>query len=449
MKQLSLNTRSLGLVFTVLCGQVAAIGMARLALAQPVLALGLMYAVGFWIVAWKRPHVALMLIFASAPLQNDLGGTSLRFSLAEVHLGLALPVVLLKCWAEKRRLVLGPAIVPVLLYLAVCFFSSLQTWRGGVAANSLLQMILYMVIAVGLFASLPRDERDFLPAFNLLVVVCIALVVLGSAVGYPRLGLNKNGIGASLACAVLVCIEMWFSARDARSKLFAGAALAILAAGLMLTVSRGSWLGAFVGIVFICLMRRQVGLMLRAFVVLLPVIVVSWNLLPAKTQAYATGFETKRYNIQARYESVDLARSYYEKNTTYGSGVGLRKTYDATNVQWLTLAETGVLGLFCFMLIHVVFITVVWRARHKFSRDDPRFSLLCIGGALMLYKLAHGSVDHYWSRGALTIVWAGVGMAAYACAVSRQKQPSEEMVSFAPIGAAPQLSAPVPAHEYS
>lgn len=449
MKQLSLNTHSLRLIFAVLCGQVAAVALARLALAQPVLALAMVYAIGFWTVAWKRPQVALMLIFAAAPLQNDVGGGPLKFSLAEVHLALALPVVLLKCWLERRRLTMGPAILPVLMYLAVCFFSSLQTWRGSTAAISLMQMILYMVIAVGLFASLPRDERDFRPAFNLLVAVCIGLVLVGSVTGYERLGLNKNGVGASLACAVLVCLELWFSARGTRRKVIVGAALAILTMGLLMTLSRGSWLGAFLGMVFIMAMRRQVGLMLRAVVVLIPIIAIFWNLLPAKQKEYTTGFDKKRYNIQARYKSLDIARGYYEKNTLYGSGVGLRKTYDATNVQWLTLAETGVLGLVTFLLIHVVFLSAVWRARRRFARDDPRFSLLCLGGALLLYKLGHGSVDHYWSRGALTMVWAGVGMATYACAVSRQKQPAAEMVSFAPIDQTPQLSAPVPAHEYS
>jgi len=30
---------------------------------------------------------------------------------------------------------------------------------------------------------------------------------------------------------------------------------------------------------------------------------------------------------------------------------------------------------------------------------------------LVLGKLVHGMVDHYWSRGAIMIAWASVGMA--------------------------------------
>ena len=37
-----------------------------------------------------------------------------------------------------------------------------------------------------------------------------------------------------------------------------------------------------------------------------------------------------------------------------------------------------------------------------------------IGGALMLSRLAHGQVDHYWSRGALILAWTGKGMALHA-----------------------------------
>jgi hypothetical protein len=36
---------------------------------------------------------------------------------------------------------------------------------------------------------------------------------------------------------------------------------------------------------------------------------------------------------------------------------------------------------------------------------------VALAGGLVLGKLAHGLVDHYWSRGALMIAWAMVGMA--------------------------------------
>jgi hypothetical protein len=40
--------------------------------------------------------------------------------------------------------------------------------------------------------------------------------------------------------------------------------------------------------------------------------------------------------------------------------------------------------------------------------------LLALGAALVVSRLAHGLVDHYWSRGAIMIAWAAAGMATFA-----------------------------------
>jgi hypothetical protein len=37
-----------------------------------------------------------------------------------------------------------------------------------------------------------------------------------------------------------------------------------------------------------------------------------------------------------------------------------------------------------------------------------------LGAALVVSGLAHGLVDHYWSRGAIMIAWAAAGMATFA-----------------------------------
>ena len=43
----------------------------------------------------------------------------------------------------------------------------------------------------------------------------------------------------------------------------------------------------------------------------------------------------------------------------------------------------------------------------------------------MTYKLFHGMVDHYWTRGALTIAWAGAGLTitAYHAFMARKPAP--------------------------
>jgi O-antigen ligase len=256
----------------------------------------------------------------------------------------------------------------------VCLFSSFQNWRST-APTSLIQQLLYMVLAVGVFSSLASDKDDFRLALNGLVCVGVFMAIAGMATDYRFLGYNKNGIGASLACCMLVSLELWFSAETPKMRRLLGLAMLILGAGLMFSLSRGAWLGTLLGAISIVCLRRQFRLLIKASLVLVPLIAVGWNLMPQSAKEYATGIDReKNYNIRLRYESLDIAKGYYEQNPVYGMGVGLRKEYDATNIQWLTLAETGVLGLGAFLLIHVVFLRMVWTTRRYFPQTDIRYS---------------------------------------------------------------------------
>lgn len=421
MRTLARPSKVLWAVF--LSGQIAAIALARVALIQPLYALGILYAIGFCVLAWNRPAIALALIFAAAPWQQSLVPSApVLFSLAEVNLALMLPVVLLRNAVEKRRLLLGPVALSLALYFAICLLSSLQTWRGRDALVSLLQMGLYLVIGLLIFSSYARREEEFLPGLYGLIGVGIffALTVLILRTNYV-LGLHKNGVGASLACAFLVGVEFWFRSRDPQRKRWLLVALSIIVAGLLWTLSRGSWLGALVGLAWIVVLRGEWKLLWRGALVFLPLVAIGWSALPQSEREYTVGFGRDRWNINERYRSVEFAREHWEKSPIYGVGVGLREEYDATNIAWSTLAETGVLGLAAFAAIHVVFFHALWKVRSRLAHDDLLFSLVVIGGALLWRQLAHGMVDHYWGRGPLTMTWAAVGMAIYALSVARRR----------------------------
>ena len=89
-----------------------------------------------------------------------------------------------------------------------------------------------------------------------------------------------------------------------------------------------------------------------------------------------------------------------------------------------TASFTFSLGAATLLLIHLAFFRMVWRTHYRIERSDALFSLLCIGGALVLNKFVHGMVDQYWSRGAVMAAWAGAGMATrtYYVAAARDAQ---------------------------
>ena len=400
---------------------------AAVALGQPLYVAGVAYVIAVSAVAWTRPDVALLLIFASAPFQSDIGGQeAVKSSVAEVNLVLSLLVFLLQNVARKKRAGIGPLAIPVVLYFGVCALSSALHWQRTQAITSLAQMFLYFVVTVLLFAHFARRPEHLRRALIAFVVIGVLLGVLGPATSFGLLGMNKNGIGASLSCAILVCLELWIVADNRRMKIWLGTALVVIAAGLLLSLSRGAWLGALCGLALITVVRRQFTLLLRAGLILLPVLALCWFALPQEQQSYATDFNPNRTNIGARLQSVDLAKNYFEQSPIVGVGVGLRKQYDATNLVMSTLAETGVLGLLTFSLIYVALFRMIWWTQKRVPRTHIQFSFLVLGAALTGCTLAHGMVDHYWSRGAITLAWASVGMATGVfLAVKGQQQPGK------------------------
>jgi len=372
----------------------------------------------FLVVCYQVPKIAPLLILALAPFNYDIStGGPLRFSVGEINLLLAAIVFVLRV----RRVRWGPLTLPAVAYLFCGIISSVMSWRDTSLA-SLIQMAIYLVLAVVVFTSFLNDARDFRWAFYGLVIsgLIIACAVIKARSGYV-LELHKNNVGASLACCVVVTAELWFSSTKAVSRNVFAFALLVLVAGLFFSLSRGAWLCATCGLFVLLMIRREFGLLVRVCLVMVPVLVLCWSYLPDKGKDYATDLSEGNWNIKMRLESIDFARSEFRKDPLFGVGVGLRKEFDATNVFWLTLAETGVVGLGMLVWLHVSLIRMGWGLRFQLHPKDPCLSSAALGVALVSGKFVHGLVDHYWSRGPLLITWAAAGMATHAYFVVRKR----------------------------
>jgi O-antigen ligase len=280
----------------------------------------------------------------------------------------------------------------------------------------MVQMVLYLVVTLVVFAQLlPLGSNFHLCFYGLMLVgTFLASAALLTNSTYI-LGLHKNGVGASIASALVVGIETWSMRKKQKYRWVLALSVLIMAGGLLHTLSRGAWLATVVGMVTISLVRRDFKKLVRLILVMGPLVAICWAALPDASKEYAMGFDSQRANIAARYHSMHFALDKFYENPVYGLGVGLRKEYDATNIVFATLAETGVVGLAAFLLIHIVFVVTMSRTQMQLTPRDPVYSLPALGAGLLVGKLCNGMVDHYWSRGALTMAWAatGMGLSAY------------------------------------
>lgn len=367
---------------------------------------GASYALLFWSIALRYPAVPITFILGLAPFQNDVSVLpGLHFSLSELHLLLSVPLL----YFRRRGVLLGWMGGPLIIALGITFLLTLTHWRGT-SGVSLVQMALYWVVVVAVCSSLPRAPEDLELAWKGLLWV--GLLISGMAVVSRSsyfLGLHKNGIGASLACCLVVAVDQWLRSKAVMRVVFAGL-IGLIGFALILVLSRGAWIAATVGVASLMIWKGRFWSLVKLSFLLIPVIGLSWALLPDESKAYAFGFDPTRYNIKARHLNDEFAKSEWDSSPWLGVGAGLRKEYDATNVFWLTLAETGPLGVGAFFGAHGVVLLGLWR-RRSLVKGTPADSAMGVAGALLLGKLVHGMVDHYWSRGAITIAWGSVGLA--------------------------------------
>ena len=379
------------------------------------LIVALLYAGAFWAISWRYPGVALALIFATAPFQNDLsGGGGAHFSFAEINLVLALPLFVAMLIVGARKMRMWPLFWTSAAYTLACVMSAFIQWRPSSAPTSFVQMGLFLFVVVPIFALLGRRPSDLKPALWGLLFIA-AFLGLGKMLhpSQETFGINKNGMGGSMACALIVAAELWFhyEHKPKRYKWSIVALMAVISVGLLLTLSRGGMLAAAGGIILIAALRRQFALIGRIALVLIPVGALVWNFLPQDSRDYATSFSSERGNIKQRYINTDNTLKAWQSNIWFGAGMGLRKDLDATNLVVMALGETGLVGLVTFLGIFVSYFVSLWNARARLPRDEFAFSLLCIGGGLMLSRFLQGLVDHYWARGPTMMAWAAAGMA--------------------------------------
>lgn len=392
---------------------IAGIASAYLSLVRqtPLPAFALVYCSFFMFLVWTRPQIALTGIVAVTPFVQDLGvGLPIKFSLAEIHLLLAFIVYVVKGVLTRSNRFIGPLTFPVMIYLAVLTWTSLRSNLEAEGIKALVQTFVTCGVTVAVFANMVTDAESMVRSFIWIPVFCVPIAVLEIVTGsFNVLGLHKNSIGGSMAAGVIILANLWYSKVEYTGKRYLIWLLLVLAGGLLLSLSRGAWIGTIVGLTVSGLLWGRITLVIRTLLASVPVLLVLWFLLPSEKREYATGFQADRENIKVRMKTQENLQEIIFQEPVFGVGIGLRKQVDATNFVLVTLAESGVIGLVAIICVFGTILKVGFTVCR--SDTNQRFVLcgaLAVG--LLACKVGHGMVDHFWGRGNGTVVWASIGL---------------------------------------
>lgn len=394
----------------------------------------LSYFVAFMVLTWHRIDISLGMVLVLAPWVQDVsgGGGFAKFSAAELHIFMIAIVSGAKVILSRRPIAIGKLTGPVLLYMGL---SAVSAYQGGIEREDIIALFqtgIFCFILPFLFMDrnlTPESQR------NILLTAACSTVALGifQIVAGPKafaLGIHKNNMGQGMAAGLSLWLSAWFDSSKGWWSRILVPAIAIVTISLVFTLSRGAWIGAGCALIALALMYGRVQLLVRASLVIVPLIVVMWNFLPKEDQEYATSFDRQKYdNIEARYANFDRTSALIKSSPLIGHGISIRKQLDATNLVMVTLAEGGILGFALFIIALGTYFVIVFRIVSRIPRSDPRFIIVAASCAVMVSRLGHAQFDHYWVRGASTIAWASVGMvlAIERSVSASRRQPSLRM----------------------
>jgi putative inorganic carbon (HCO3(-)) transporter len=292
-------------------------------------------------------------------------------------------------------------------------------------AGFFLASVLATLTAVDPYRSLLELRNFFLPAFFFLLVNHLAdekhaisltkvVIVVGGAMAVYGLSQSftqgeafrirgtmsiwMTFAGIMMLLATVTLAHLLFTP-DRRSSYWLLLPLLLLTAALVMTHTRGAWLGFAVGAAFILACRK------RLFLLLLPILlVVTFVVAPQAVRDRLRSIVdpadvTARERLYMWSSGLRMIRDYPWTGVGLNGVKGVYPAYRdprATGARWGHLhnnliqvaVERGLLGLTCWLWIWVVFYRDAWRT-YRALRDDEGYAKGLVVGGLAAVSAFH------------------------------------------------------------
>ncbi len=226
-------------------------------------------------------------------------------------------------------------------------------------------------------------------------------------------GADPNSFGGLLMVGFVLAAGQLLVRRRSMPVALAGLACGACGLAMLLTYSRGAWVGAFAGVVLIVLLRRPWLLVPMGG---LGVAAVVLGLGSGFVERLWLGFTLQDPATKLRLDEYRNALAIIREHPWFGVGFG-----DAPSIElqagvssiYLTITErAGLVGLLAFLIAVGVIVWRGLRESRRESQDEDEDVLLCFTAALVA-ALVVGVVDHYFFNPQFphmaTLVWVLAG----------------------------------------
>ncbi len=393
------------------------------------LLLGVMSLRSIWVPVAALIAVATMVPFLVIPI--SAGGA--RPTLFEVTAVASLGGYLLIAILDRReRFAIQPEILLWALFSAFIVFAFVLGARFG-AGSDLIRLFARFLLAFSLFwltiQLVVRSRNSALRLVEWVIAgtsaaAALALVLYAAGpsatfrvlirlvpYGYPDTrvvrfiednpgnsmraigtGVDPNAFGGMLMLGFVLAVGLLFS-RDRRLPLILHlAAVAITGLALLLTFSRGAWVGALVGASIIVWFRARYLVPFGLFAAFGALAIGFGATFVNRLEA---GLRLQDAATLQRFQEYDNALAIIRAHPWFGIGFGDAPSPDfgvgVSSIYLLIAEQTGLVGLALFGLFSSV---VIWRAWRAFRASDD--DLLLTVGSAFVASLTVGLVDHYF-----------------------------------------------------
>jgi polysaccharide biosynthesis protein PslJ len=209
---------------------------------------------------------------------------------------------------------------------------------------------------------------------------------------------DPNVFGGTLMLALAIIVVQWAAPRPILPRLILVLLAIPTSAGVLLSLSRASWLGLAVGLLLVGFARY------RRIVVLAVLIGLALLATPVGqdvVERFISGFSTADRATAFRFGEYANAAVLIQRYPLLGIGFGQSPDIDVTagvsSVYLLVAEQAGLLGLTVYLVALGSVWLAGWRALSR-TRDARRLGLVAALFAAVTSALVAGLLDHYFAN---------------------------------------------------